>query len=352
MSITQSSPQHYISAKLFFNGEFSLGYCKEKPRPTDLSYEYILSKNEYHHIFELQEHIVPDRWGSHPEFTSTYVGTDITNPLLPNRIFNCPLVSQPKTRRCIKGITSFGRRLIRNYSYAISKIYGHKRLGFYTLTLPSVTVEECQAIVKAWRDIVRSFFQRLSRHYSRKSQSGYIYFYVTEIQALRSKSLGTPVPHIHFVAPCFIENSNQFAFSADELRSLWGDTLNRYIKQQVSYESSVDAQIIKKDVTAYISKYISKKKSKQNDYDCPDDFSVGRWYGACQYLRKYISALVIKCRHEVAEMIEYCIHNHLCKYLYPVHIKSDIYGERLCGYSGHLTDDWRDAIYKFQGLIQ
>jgi hypothetical protein len=158
------------------------------------------------------------------------------------------------TRQGLKGITSYGRKTIREGCFLLTKKYGRAGLGFYTLTLPH-RGRELEAICLNWAKILNRFFEELSRAYSRRGVS-LEYVCAVEIQEKRYRKYGEVAPHIHYVANSCVDG--RYVLSPRDIRAIFRMVCSRFVPSSVSFDSAENVQTIRRDAGNYLSKYLSK----------------------------------------------------------------------------------------------
>lgn len=156
----------------------------------------------------------------------------------------------------LKGISAGGRKAVREGCYLLELKYG-RRLGFYTVTCPYTDDCLIYEFNRNIAEISRRYFQKLKRYYS---SVGEIWSYVSvyEYQVQRYKTDGTPVLHIHYIAPCYKAGTYEWICPADELRAIYADACAEVVCSNVDTSAAVDAAVIRKSAVGYISKYMSK----------------------------------------------------------------------------------------------
>ena len=181
-----------------------------------------------------------------------------------NRFISSLKSSQKRTRYGTNGITPRGKRTVKGASAHLQEKYGKSRLGFGTLTIPNYSANQIKILTLAWSDVVRVFFQKLKRELAKIGVSNEI-IAVTEIQSKRFAKNGVIAPHIHFVYVARDRKNSPFYIQAYRFRTMWAQTLCKKVgafndedSKYVSYDASVDVQIVKKSVSSYLGKYMSK----------------------------------------------------------------------------------------------
>lgn len=209
----------------------------------------------------------------------------------------------------LKGITSYGRRMVRNACYVLERTVRHQHLSFVTLTIPSVPDEVACCIAKNWGKVVDSYIRAVRRRLSDKGVSPEV-VYVTEIQAERYETANYPPLHLHL---CFIGRRRGFrgwVISPAVNDRMWIRALKVGIRAGASPEDiedfctavgeTVDAacQIaqVRKSCASYMGKYMSKgvggvKAARKRGHG---DLLPGQWWGCSRGLQRKIKEVTVK----------------------------------------------------------
>jgi hypothetical protein len=252
-SLTSKRPLQSIalSGHISYNGEFSVGVV---PRPKPPSEE---SPGEP----KYSEYIEHSRW----HYEHGNVSVVFEKPTVASNRFILPMESA-QAQRILRtqrkygslGITRYGRRCIRDGAAILEKTITSKKLGFYTLTLPSLSVVDLKLCCAGWAELMHRYFDSLRRLYAKRDKN-LSYVAAFEIQPQRHKQTGIPVLHAHYVAPAY--TGRNFVATADELREIWGKTICNFLGREYAehdWRASVDSQLVRKSAANYLSKYMSK----------------------------------------------------------------------------------------------
>lgn len=249
------------------------------------------------------------------------------------------------SRHGLKGISGNGRKIVRESCYVLEQKY-RKRLGFYTLTCPYTDLESIYSYNKNIAYIQRSFFQELKRAYERKGCT-WSYVSVLEIQAKRYARTGVPVLHIHYISPCYVPGTYSWILKADEIRNIWGNVLSNIIFPVSSTQASIDAVVIAKSATGYISKYMSKGSSEVAFLAeiCPGQlpsqwWSTSRNVRACVRANTCVLPLAV-CQSFIGGRYGDCVHPDDVLYLRNIYVQWN--AEMICvGLTADIAD--RSAV--------
>lgn len=215
-----------------------------------------------------------------------------------------------KTRapRGSKGISSYGRKIVRNACYLLEERYKKEHLSFGTLTLPALSDEDKVSAVDNWSDIVRVLFQRLKRHLRAKGLPGNA-VWVTESQSERAGRERWLAPHLHFV---FVgrKPKSEWALHYEDLRRFWRESVERYTSGHYDWSATENIQAIKKSASQYLSKYLSKGTPPcLLEMDGPiGKPTVSAWYGVSRPLLRAIRKLTLS-GSAMAFLLQQIIHD-------------------------------------------
>lgn len=208
--------------------------------------------------------------------------------------------------RGLKGITSYGRKMVRNGAYLLEKRFGRKNLSFLTLTLPSLSEESWQSVCENWGEVVRVFSQWLNRRLERNGLPSFTVS-CTELQEERSTRTGEPALHLHalFVGRT---NSGKWALTPRDVRGAWQRAVAKWLSPadaDVSFSSSERLESVRKSASGYMGKYMSKGlsavasvSSKTTEFTLPHT-----WYNLSAPLRKWVLSNVIVLNNDEAQWL-------------------------------------------------
>lgn len=203
----------------------------------------------------------------------------------------------------VKGITSFGRKVVREGCCVLTKQYKKTNLGFYTLTLP-YRGETLRCIVKNWAKLVNRYFEELGRLYERRG-AVLEYVAVFEIQEKRYEKFGEVAPHIHYVANAKL--GKNFIVSHIDIRNLFKMCCQRYTNEACDFSGAENCQLVKRDAGKYLSKYFSKGGKLLADIAENDrEMLPRRWHKVSQSVKACIEAdTIVLYDSEVFSFISY-----------------------------------------------
>lgn len=211
-----------------------------------------------------------------------------------------------RNTRGLKGITSFGQRMVENGAYLMERKYGKARLSFVTLTLPECSTEEGWRVSTHWPEIVRQFFQSLGR---KLADAGLpkTYCSVTETQGERMEAEGHPALHMHFIC-VGATDPWEWKLKPEDFRDVWRRTLEGYLPGDRTWEATEQVKSIRKSVECYLGKYMTKGSDLDGTEVCPDTlFTLPKtWWNMSNGLRRAIKSFQIRDDALLAEVLEAC----------------------------------------------
>lgn len=267
-----------------------------------------------------------------------------------NRFIKGPKLSQKRGNYGSKGITGYGRKLVRCSASLLQERFGKARLGFCTATVPNYDAGAISVINREWGYIVKRFFEELRRVVERAGNV-LCYVAVTEIQEKRFDSTGLPVPHLHWIYVCRDGKNKPFYISADEMRRIWSRTLQNVLRKAniegfsrgIESNAAIDCTVVRKSCAAYLGKYMSKggKVLKSMIEKGFTDFPR-RWWSACAMVKKMFRESLIRLDTKTCEAffygIEHYLHEGIFEWASFVTIEIDGH-ERTMGMVGTLSED-------------
>lgn len=285
-----------IHSRLYPNGEFTCGVVPcEKKSQREVSYD-ALHQLQYVTIEEYvcyrNEKVEKQIWKPFDMVLDEASSIGLSHPAICHKAES----TQTRARRGSKGISSYQRRIIRNGAWLLQQKYSKKRLGFLTLTLPTLKQWEVEILLtnkRGWSDLVRKVTQEMQRELERQGKPTQ-YIGCTEIQGRRFARTGIVAPHLHLIYVAH-DGDYRYYLEANWLRKIWRRLLQNAIdecglKSEVDTEASVDCKTIKKDAGKYIGKYMSKggKVIEQIKESGNGALLPTNWAHCAKKLKKYI----------------------------------------------------------------
>lgn len=189
------------------------------------------------------------------------------------------------------GISTHGKKLVRNAALRLERGVGKEQLTFLTLTIPGIQQQGALNVCQNWAEIVRVFQQRLKRMLQAKGLSGEMVG-VTEVQEKRFRATNVPALHLHllFQGRRYRET---WALRPTEIREAWKDVISPYLPLDTGefyWQAMENVQRVKKSAAGYLGKYLSKGVSTVNAIHevIPDIVLPKCWYICSFSLRRKV----------------------------------------------------------------
>lgn len=249
-------------------------------------------------------------------------------------------VEADRARRGSKGITSKGRRMVKDACAMIEREYKLSRIAFITLTLP----KPYAAIGgKDWSKAARSIKRKILR---RLSEAGLPddFVMVTEIQEKRGIKYGDYAHHLHIV---YVGRhlGETWAIHTNELRRMWQETCEAVAGNMgdASWSACIYSRRIETTLVGYVGKYMSKgcKSVKRIIETNPDYEFPPSWYSVTNNLKKKVRKAVQVVSGEAAQdFMEWlqCHSDVLLKFQKKVEIKGVDGRDITVGWYGQVSD--------------
>lgn len=203
--------------------------------------------------------------------------------------------SLSRASRGTHGLTSYGRRMIRNACWLMEGERRQKRVGMVTCTIPTCSTETAKKIVASWSQILKVFLNWLTRRVQAVRPRKAWVVGVTEIQTERQLSEGGLPLHLHALFVC--KRGNRYIVSPSDIQAAWKRAVVSSVDSAYNlyWGASTRVETVRKNLTAYISKYFSKGNPEQfqsaieQGYQPPSSwwFAVGRLKRQVAKMRGY-----------------------------------------------------------------
>lgn len=326
-----------FTGKLWPNGEFGLGFQKRvkmqhKVRRVESRFDNPQGQLERDFAVRMA---LAQRW------------CDETGRDAPTLGLSPHANSHKRAKRGLKGITSLGRKMVRNGAYLLQQKYGKQHLSFLTVTLPAVSVEESLQISACWSEIVRKYLQSLRRLLQGRSLPGEIVG-CTEIQESRLERDGVLGLHLHLI---FVgrKQGKSWVVSCQEVRELWRRELERVVGRSLDCSSTENIERVKVDAEQYLGKYMSKGVSSMNTLISLGlgDFLPSTWWSMSMSLKKVVKSGIEHLTGEKASLFVRLVEMAADAFLYakPVEVTLTDGQTLKVGYFGKVKREFIQMMY-------
>ena len=242
-----------------------------------------------------------------------------------------------RSRRGLQGITSKNKRDIKDALTLLEKQNHTRTLTLLTVTIPTVTQDELQALNDRWGEIVHRFIQRLVRELENAGIDAKI-VNCTEIQPKRYYRYGMVAPHLHIVFKGRKTPQTNWILPKERVNLLWQRTLEAELGRSVDCSIACRIEMVRRSLTNYLSKYMSKGGEiiKQIKADGLENHLPTSWIGMTRNLRKEVDESVIPLvGNKVIELLEAIQSGIPGIVAYPIILEE--YGGIIVGYTGYFT---------------
>lgn len=326
-----------LSGKIYPDKTFSIGVVPSRKKRLD---------------DDLYDKDIEEAYDSYSETYSQYGRTKRRNVQF--------LANQPAKDRFIKGhessreskkygktgITRYGKKSLSCFGAILQDRFDRSCLGFGTATVPNYSDEILLIVGSEWGQITRRFFQKLKRHCEKQGKQ-FVYFGCTEIQEKRYRTYGIPVPHLHFGYVCRSSKNSAWYFTSSTVRRFWQESLIESISrvgaypedEDVCYRASIDLQIVKKSISAYMAKYVSKGVKIVGEI-VERGFGKNlpsQWWFASMQMKKWLKESIIR------------MHQAMCaSFFYG--IESNVFGEQVTWWK-YVEAEVAPGEYRIFGMV-
>lgn len=331
-----------FTGKVYPNGEFTLGFiAKEKKRVDDSRYE----RGQAGGVF-----------ATSPEPDEVYTTCGSVRVPHHERVYsplNLAVVQNHHTSSVkygLNGITTYGKRVVRNVGFMMEKEFGRENLSMGTLTIPQFTDNVMRAIAHNWAYLVRAFFQEMKRVYGREGLT-FRYVSVSEIQPKRWKNHKQVGLHIHFLwVPVWVDWAKQWLVSYNDIRGIWKRLLENVVRRAIGSSNELPPmptpnfrdERVKKDASRYMAKYMSKGTDVTQEVAATkgEDCLPSQWWSADTTSKSLLKEAILHPQGEVLAMVvEACESSDelLLDYVFCIEIERKDRPALKVGYVGQLS---------------
>lgn len=175
----------------------------------------------------------------------------------PLDLVNVPNSHRPRGLRGSLGITTYGRRMLRNAIYILRERFPNHPATLGTLTLPPLQTSARRELSGQWGEVVRQVLQWLTRELRRRGLPPLV-LSCSEIQPSRLETDKGAYLHLHLVWLNPPRSQGGWGVSADRLRSFWASLVRRLVDDPNIPVPNIDLQVARGDIARELSKYLSK----------------------------------------------------------------------------------------------
>lgn len=350
--MSQYIPEKTVGGKVWEDGSFGLSFVKTFP--VDIHCFNPDAAAQAENAQWLHQLSIEHSTDVVQEFlTELLAKPDPGSPLGSSNVLNSHIEGLERARRGLNGISSYGKKLVRNACLRLDR-EASGDLSFLTLTLPNISQVEAVTLSRNWAEIIRKFNQWLKRALVRSGCTGESVG-VTEIQASRFATSGVFALHYHC---CFVGRAKRngcWALVPTDIREAWKAILLKYLsytQEHYDWRSVENIQRVKKSVSAYLGKYISKGLGgDSNDSSSVtgsiSDMYPSSWYSCSNSLRTRVLASRVTLSSKSAnQLLDICSQGEWDEWFHwvrPICLFSED-GFLVAGWAGQLTFEAREVF--------
>jgi len=345
--MAQYISERTIGGRVWEDGTFGISFVKTLPlEPAAYSPDRAQHEENARWLHQLSVEHGSDVAG---EYLAELLGReDPSSTLGLSTVLNSHTDSPERARRGLLGISSYGKKLVRNACLRLDR-ESEGDLSFLTLTLPDVSHAEAAHLAKNWAEVIRRFNQWLKRALQRCGLPGESVG-VTELQSARFAHSGVFALHYH---ACFVGRQSRYhawALKPLDIRASWQNILLNYLsytQEHYDWRSVENIQQVRKSVGSYLGKYLSKglgysPSDPSTDRDTITDLYPTAWYSCSNSLRVRVLALrSVLSNASANHLLNICSQGDWDEWFHwvkPICLFSDG-GFTVAGWAGKLTDD-------------
>lgn len=309
----------FFALRVYPNGEFGIGYVKRfQPSPVEAKFEAIAEVRYSWVLSELQglqeavgvygalstalkklcpglyeaimsEILSPEN--SDPKnLSEEYLdGSEGDSPLGLSNAIN----SHKRAKRGSHGLTSHAKRMLRNGAWLLEKMSRRGGVGMITCTIPGCDKNTQRQLVAGWSEILRIFTQWLSRKLKVAGSKNPGVFGVTEIQLKRQEKEGGLPLHLHLVFGS--KAGRAYIVSKSDVENAWKRACCSVVSsaENLQWNASTRVEVVKKSVTHYLCKYLSKGSPEAMQRAESEGFKLpSAWWFMVGKLKRQIFSMV------------------------------------------------------------
>lgn len=172
----------------------------------------------------------------------------VTHASAPSKVF------KPRGQ---KGITSYGRRMVRCCAALLEQSRDRRCLTFGTATLPALPEEDMELLLSRWPEVSNRFFEEYGREVVRSGLPWSV-VYVTEIQPRRWEQSGKVALHFHWLCPGRHSRRSPWVITPKKCAEILGRVISRVLGYTPDMGAAIRLEVPRGSVVKEVGKYLSK----------------------------------------------------------------------------------------------
>jgi len=347
----QSSGRFIPTAKVWPNGEFTLGYAVDgevSPESGEWTWtggDKGLSPNELDERLECL-HGWLDAVAEVYSVSGRLAAALLTLSNAPNSE-----TAKPEVKYGLHGLTATGSKVLRSACFLMEEKFGKEDVTMATFTVPRLERAERILLARRWGVLTNDLVRRLKAYLVEAGRPPVIVGCV-EIQSSRLESRKEGYLHIHAVWPAHSNTGGLWAVRAEEIRTWWKLAIERIIGRELPCAPRIETAIVETSVEHYMGKYLSKGSD-----DCLGQFVVdlgyesvpGQWWFASSEMKQWVNENTLGGRN-LGVLLESYIEHTVTKgtgegFEWLRHVDLLLSGRLITvGYVGRLSRETKDEL--------
>lgn len=205
------------------------------------------------------------------------------------------LNSTKKAKRGLKGISGYGRNMVKAVGALVNRNYPHHRVTFCTVTLPEMSTENRLWVAENWAELTRELLRWVTRQLEKAGVPA-IVCSVSEIQPKRLATSGSGYLHWHLIWLNVPAKSGSWSIEPNDLRKWLSRVLDRKLNTNLDGGVNVDVRSVKGEVARYMAKYMSKGSETlaEAQEDWGEGVTPATWWNMNAKTRAWVKANTFK----------------------------------------------------------
>lgn len=307
---SQSAPRLIPTARVWPNGEFTIGYMadgQESPELAEWTWtggDKGLSPNELDVRLECLHGWLDGVAGLY-SVSGKLAQLALTLSSAPNS----HETTEP-VKYGLNGLTGTGAKMLRSACYLLEEKFGKDDVTMATFTVPRLSRAERILVARSWGVLTNRLVQYLKLELIKAGRPPVVCGCV-EIQSSRLESRKEGYLHLHVVWPSHSNRGRRWAVEAGAVRTWWKLALERIIGRELESAPRIETALVEKSIEAYMGKYLSKGSD-----DCLGQFVAdlgyesvpGQWWFASAEMKHWVKENTLGGRNLGALLDAYIQH--------------------------------------------
>lgn len=165
--------------------------------------------------------------------------------------------SHRRPKRGLKGITSYGRQMVKAAGHVMQNLLPGHRYSLLTVTVPPLSADKRTQLVARWSELTRQFLQWLARRLEEQGLPA-LAVLVTEVQPERVLKSAEGYLHYHVMVPSLPAFRGSWSVHPNTVREWFARRLAALLDVPDLGHVNVNAKPVTGSAVRYLAKYMSK----------------------------------------------------------------------------------------------